>query len=148
MAKQYIRRQIKGMYNHIGSQIFDIEPFKSAAKVMLEFMNQIRTETGIVIEELNLGGGFGIKYVDSDKPVPYGDYMKEISHVVYQTCETLDFPVPYIFMEPGRSIVGEAGITLYRVGGIKEIPNIRTYVFVSISIIPDMLYINQNTVLS
>ena len=80
---------------------------------MLEFMNQIRTETGIVIEELNLGGGFGIKYVDSDKPVPYGDYMKEISHVVYQTCETLDFPVPYIFMEPGRSIVGEAGITLY-----------------------------------
>jgi len=56
--------------------------------------------------------------------------MKEISHVVYQTCETLDFPVPYIFMEPGRSIVGEAGITLYRVGGIKEIPNIRTYVSV------------------
>lgn len=56
--------------------------------------------------------------------------MKEISHVVYQTCEALEFPVPYIFMEPGRSIVGEAGITLYRVGGIKEIPNIRTYVSV------------------
>ena len=129
-ATKFRHVRLKGMHNHIGSQIFDIEPFKSAAKVMLEFMNQIRTETGIVIEELNLGGGFGIKYVDSDKPVPYGDYMKEISHVVYQTCETLDFPVPYIFMEPGRSIVGEAGITLYRVGGIKEIPNIRTYVSV------------------
>ena len=76
MQQKFRHVRLKGMHNHIGSQIFDIEPFKSAAKVMLEFMNQIRTETGIVIEELNLGGGFGIKDVDSDKPVPYGDYMK------------------------------------------------------------------------
>ncbi len=129
-ATRFRHVNLKGMHNHIGSQIFDIEPFQNAAKIMLEFMHQIRQEIGIVIEELNLGGGFGIKYVESDTPVPYGDYMKEISQVVYDTCEKLKFPVPYILMEPGRSIVGEAGITLYRVGGIKEIPNIRTYVSV------------------
>mgnify|MGYP004537733517 CR=1 FL=1 len=122
--------RLKGVHNHIGSQIFDIAPFQAAAKIMLTFMEQIRSETGIVTEELNLGGGFGIAYTKQDTPVPYGDYMKEISGTVSQTCQKLNFPVPFIFMEPGRSIAGEAGITLYRVGSVKEIPNVRTYVSV------------------
>lgn len=129
-AAKFAHISLQGLHSHIGSQIFDIVPFESAAQVMLRFMNQIRTETDITITELNLGGGFGIKYTDADSPVPYGDYMKRISQVIAQTCQELNFPVPYIFMEPGRSIVGEAGITLYRVGGIKQIPDVRTYVSV------------------
>ncbi len=129
-ASQYEHIHLRGLHNHIGSQIFDVEPFVKAAEVMLEFMAQIKTECGIVLEDLNLGGGFGIKYVDSDRPVPYGDYMKEISAAVFKKCEELAMEVPYIYMEPGRSIVGEAGITLYTAGAVKHIPNVRTYVSV------------------
>ena len=95
---------------------------------MLDFIAQIKKEVGVVIEELNLGGGFGIKYVAQDQPVPYGDYMKEISLAVFEKCKELELEIPYIYMEPGRSIVGEAGLTLYQVGGVKEIPGVRTYV--------------------
>ena len=121
---------LKGIHCHIGSQIFDIQPFVLAAEVMLDFMKQIKEETGIEIKELNLGGGFGIKYVDSDTPVAYGKYMEEVSKAIEQKCQTLGLDVPFIFIEPGRSIVGEAGITLYKIGCIKTIPDIRTYVSV------------------
>lgn len=129
-AVKYPNVNLKGMHCHIGSQIFDIQPFVLAAKVMLGFIKRIKDETGTVIQELNLGGGFGIKYVSSDTPVAYDQYMKLVSETVYSLCKELELDVPYIFIEPGRSIVGEAGITLYTVGGIKEIPNVRTYVSV------------------
>ena len=129
-AATYDNIRLRGLHNHIGSQIFDVKPFVAAAEVMLDFIAQIKAETGIVIEDLNLGGGFGIKYLDSDQPVLYGDYMKEISAAIFQKCQALQIDVPYIYMEPGRSIAGEAGITLYTAGAIKHIPNIRTYVSV------------------
>lgn len=129
-AATYENIKLRGLHNHIGSQIFDVKPFVAAAEVMLDFIAQIKAETGIEIEDLNLGGGFGIKYLESDQPVPYGDYMKVISAAIFAKCEALDIQVPYIYMEPGRSIVGEAGITLYTAGAVKEIPNIRTYVSV------------------
>jgi len=119
---------LKGLHCHIGSQIFDIQPFVLAAEVMLDFMKQIKEETGIEIKELNLGGGFGIKYIESDTPVAYGKYMQDVSECIKQKCQALELDIPFIFIEPGRSIVGEAGITLYKVGGIKNIPDIRTYV--------------------
>lgn len=122
--------KLKGLHNHIGSQIFEIAPFHEAVRVMLRFMAQIKRELGLTLEELNLGGGFGIKYVEQDEPVAYGDYMKEISQTVFAVCRELDLDVPAIYMEPGRSIVGEAGLTLYEVGSVKEIPNVRTYVAV------------------
>lgn len=122
--------KLKGLHNHIGSQIFEIAPFHEAVRVMLRFMAQIKRELGLTLEELNLGGGFGIKYVEQDEPVAYGDYMKEISQTVFAACRELDLGVPAIYMEPGRSIVGEAGLTLYEVGSVKEIPNVRTYVAV------------------
>ncbi|MDD5953122.1 MAG: diaminopimelate decarboxylase [Oscillospiraceae bacterium] len=129
-ASSYAHIRLRGLHNHIGSQIFDVDPFVAAAEVMMDFIAQIKQETGIVIEDLNLGGGFGIKYLESDQPVPYGDYMKAVSAAIFQKCDALGLDVPYIYMEPGRSIVGEAGITLYTVGSIKHIPNIRTYVSV------------------
>jgi diaminopimelate decarboxylase len=85
---------------------------------------------GVVLTQLDLGGGFGIKYVSSHDPVEYDKYMQKVSVTVKSTCEKRGIQLPFILIEPGRSIVGSAGITLYTVGSIKEIPNIRTYVAV------------------
>lgn len=121
---------LKELHCHIGSQIFDIDPFVHAAEVMLDFIRSIRDETGHTVECLNLGGGFGIQYTEDDTPKKYDSYMEKVSQTVKAKAEEYGLPVPYIYLEPGRSVVGEAGITLYTVGGIKEIPNIRTYVSV------------------
>lgn len=118
------------LHCHIGSQIFDIDPFVKAAEVMMDFIGQIKRETGHLVTELNLGGGYGIKYTENDNPVPYDNYMAAVSKAVKAKAAENDIPVPFIYMEPGRSVVGEAGITLYTVGGRKEIPNVRTYVSV------------------
>lgn len=116
------------LHCHIGSQIFDIAPFVAAAEIMMDFIAKIKNELGHQITELNLGGGFGIKYVDSDKPVAYEKYMEAVSKAIKAKAEEHNIPVPYIYIEPGRSIVGEAGVTLYTVGSVKEIPNVRSYV--------------------
>lgn len=118
------------LHCHIGSQIFDIEPFVTAAEIMLDFMGKIKAELGLTISELNLGGGFGIMYTQDDNPVPYENYMEKVSVAVKNKAAEHNLPVPFIYIEPGRSIVGESGITLYTVGSKKEIPNIRTYVSV------------------
>lgn len=122
--------ELTELHCHIGSQIFDIDPFVSAAEVMMNFIGDIKKQTGHIISELNLGGGYGIKYTSEDNPTAYDNYMNAVSKMVISKAKEFDIPVPYIFMEPGRSIVGEAGITLYTVGGRKEIPNVRTYVSV------------------
>lgn len=117
-----------GLHCHIGSQIFDIDPFVHAAEVMLGFIAKIKNELGFEVKQLNLGGGFGIKYVDSDTPVAYEKYMENVSVKVKEVCAEKGIAQPFILIEPGRSVAAPAGITLYKVGGIKEIPNIRTYV--------------------
>ena len=119
-----------GLHCHIGSQIFDIAPFEEAARVMLEFIAKIKNELGYVIEGLNLGGGFGIKYLNEHDPKPYEVYLEKVSEVVKDECASLDIKLPKMFIEPGRSIAGPAGITLYTVGARKEIPGIRTYISV------------------
>ena len=119
---------VKGLHCHIGSQIFDIDPFAEAAEVMLKLIADIKAETGHEIDELNLGGGFGIMYTENDDPVPYDKYMERVSQTVKASCEALGLKQPFILIEPGRSMVGPTGITLYTCGGVKDIPNIRTYV--------------------
>lgn len=121
---------VKGVHCHIGSQILDVKPFREAASVMVNFINDVRTETGVTLEILDLGGGFGIKYKDSDKAVPYSEYMEVVAETVKESCSKFNLPLPFIILEPGRSIVGSEGITLYEAGAVKEIPNIRTYVSV------------------
>ena len=122
--------KLVGLHCHIGSQIFDIAPFEEAAKVMLRFIAKIKNELGYKIEGLNLGGGFGIKYVDDNDPKPFELYLEKVSEVVKNECKSLGIDLPKMFIEPGRSIAGPAGITLYTVGARKEIPDIRTYVSV------------------
>lgn len=121
--------KVAGVHCHIGSQIFDRDPFEHAASVMMNFIADLR-DIGIETEELNLGGGYGIKYLPEHDPVDYDCYIEAVSKVVKKVAEERGIKLPKILMEPGRSIVAPAGITLYTVGGIKEIPNIRTYVSV------------------
>lgn len=120
--------KLKGLHCHIGSQIFDLDPFELAATVMLDLFKEVKEQTGVELEELNLGGGFGIKYLKSDRPRPYGDYMRKVSDVVNIYSAELGLKTPFILIEPGRSVVGAAGLTLYTVGAVKKIPDVRTYV--------------------
>lgn len=133
--------KLMGVHCHIGSQIFDIDPFEEAAKVMLEFIAKVKNELNYEIEGLNLGGGFGIKYLNEHDPAPFETYMERVSEVVKNECEKLGIAQPFIYIEPGRSIAAPAGITLYKVGARKEIPNIRTYVSIDGSMADSPRYI-------
>lgn len=121
---------LKGIHCHIGSQIFEIEPFKAAAEVMLGFMAKVKEELSYEIKELNLGGGFGIRYLIDDDAKLYKTFMEQVSVTVKETCKRLKLNIPFIMIEPGRAIVGPAGTTLYTVGTVKTIPGIRNYVSV------------------
>ncbi len=121
---------LAGLHCHIGSQIFDIAPFEEAAKVMLGFIAKIKAELGYEVPGLNLGGGFGIKYMEKDDPQPFEVFLERVSAVVKSECEKLGLTQPFMYIEPGRSIAAPAGLTLYTVGARKEIPNIRTYISV------------------
>ncbi len=119
-----------GIHCHIGSQIHELLPFTETAKIMMNFMAEVKKETGVDTKELNLGGGYGITYTDEDNRIEYPSYMEAVSKIIHESAENLGIKLPFILMEPGRSIVGEAGTTLYTVGAVKTIPNIRTYVSV------------------
>ncbi len=119
--------ELKGIHCHIGSQIFEIDSFHHAAEVMMGFLKKIKEVTGRELPELNLGGGFGIYYEENDAPAPISEFAEIIMHTVTQKAEELKLNVPKVIIEPGRSIVGTVGTTLYTVGSIKNIPGIRTY---------------------
>ena len=123
--------ELKGLHCHIGSQIFDNAPFVEAAVVMLTLYKKIKDELGIVFEDLNLGGGFGIKYTSEDDPLEYNKYMGDVSVAVHDFCDKNEMQIPRILIEPGRSIAGAAGTTLYKIGSIKEIKNVRNYVSIN-----------------
>jgi diaminopimelate decarboxylase len=111
-----------GLHAHIGSQIFELEPYVKAIEVIADFCDSVDLEP----ELLNVGGGLGIAYLDSEEPPPIEDYVDVKVRGVQRVFDR----VPRILVEPGRSLVGNAGITAYRVGTVKEIPGVRTYVAV------------------
>lgn len=118
--------QLKGVHFHVGSQIEGTEAMIETAKLVLHWLS----ENEIKVELLNLGGGFGIKYVEGDESFPIEEGIAEITDAIKETAHSLNYEVPEIGIEPGRSIVGEAGITLYEVGTIKKIPEVNKYVSV------------------
>lgn len=121
---------LKGIHMHIGSQVFALDSFAKAVEVIVHFMDSVRTELGYVVEELDVGGGLGAAYAASDTPSTIKAYGKVVVDDIKAHCEAHGLPVPRILTEPGRSIVARAGVTLYTVGTIKDIPGIRTYVAV------------------
>lgn len=122
--------KVSGVHCHIGSQIFDIAPFTEAAEIMMTFIGDLKDKLGLEIDKLNLGGGYGIRYTEKDDPVPYDNYIQHVSEIVKAAAEKRGVKLPFILMEPGRSIVAPAGITLYTVGGVKDIKNVRKYISV------------------
>lgn len=127
-AAEYEHINLCGFDCHIGSQIFETEPFCDAAVIMLNFMNEFRKKSGITVGELDLGGGFGVKYVENDGALPFKVFIEKVSEALKKASAEMQYPMPKIYIEPGRSIVGEAGLTLYKVGAVKTIKDVRTYV--------------------
>lgn len=121
---------VLGLHCHIGSQIFETTGFLLATKKIFEKMNQWKKEFSYEAKVLNLGGGFGIRYTKEDEPIPPAQYVNEIIVEVKKWIEDYSMKMPEIWIEPGRSLVGDAGITLYRVGSHKEVPNVRKYLAV------------------
>lgn len=119
-----------GLHCHIGSQIFDIEPFSDAADIMVRFIKEIKETLGFEIRELNLGGGLGVAYTEDDPCISYADSIEKIGNIVRSFCATHSINTPRVILEPGRSLVAAAGATLYTVGSVKEIPNFRNYISV------------------
>ena len=120
--------ELRGFHCHIGSQIFEYEPFSDAAKIMIDFIAKIKLEQGYEAQTLNIGGGMGVRYVESDPEIDYAANIKSLAEIIRSECAQKDVNMPQILMEPGRSIVADAGITLYTVGAKKEIPGFKNYV--------------------
>ncbi len=122
--------RLVGIHCHIGSQIFETEPFVLAAEVMVAFAKEIKDTIGTEISEINFGGGYGIKYLTTDRTVSAEESIRLLCEAVVENCKRYSLALPKILIEPGRSIVGSSTMTLYKVGSVKEIKNVRTYVSV------------------
>ncbi|MBC7544998.1 MAG: diaminopimelate decarboxylase [Candidatus Sericytochromatia bacterium] len=122
--------RLSGLHCHIGSQLFDLAGLEAAMRLMVDLMAETRAATGAALPELNIGGGLGIRYRNQDTPPDIATYAAHLIETITARCAVHDLPVPRLLCEPGRSIVGEAGVTLYTVGTIKDVPGIRTYLAV------------------
>lgn len=119
---------LAGFHCHLGSQIFAEDVFERGAQVMLEFIADMKAKHDFDCEQLNLGGGYGVRYTEADPVLDIATKIDEVAKVVKDTVARLGIPLPEIHMEPGRSIVGDAGMTLYKVGTVKKIPGYKNYV--------------------
>jgi len=124
------RLHLTGVHCHIGSQLLGLRAFEKAVEVMVAFMAEVYRRTGYTLQELNLGGGLGIRYLAEDNPPSVAQYAQAVVGSLKAACRHHGLPLPRLLLEPGRSIVGEAGVTLYTIGVVKEIPGVRTYVAV------------------
>nr|BAA14211.1 diaminopimelate decarboxylase [Bacillus subtilis subsp. amylosacchariticus] len=122
--------QLLGVHCHIGSQIFDTAGFVLAAEKIFKKLDEWRDSYSFVSKVLNLGGGFGIRYTEDDEPLHATEYVEKIIEAVKENASRYGFDIPEIWIEPGRSLVGDAGTTLYTVGSQKEVPGVRQYVAV------------------
>jgi len=129
-ASELANLELLGVHSHIGSQIFEVEGFQMAVERVAAFALRVRDELQVTFKVVNLGGGFGIRYVEGDTPLQVSQYVKAITDGVKTHFAALGDTLPEIWVEPGRSIVGDAGTTLYTVGTSKEIPGVRKYVAV------------------
>ncbi len=117
-----------GIHCHVGSQVFDSDVYFKTSDIMLEFAREIKDMFGAKIKILNLGGGYGVKYVESDPEIDIAANIAQVADRIKFKCSELEITVPFIRMEPGRSIVADSGITLYTVGAVKKIPSYKNYV--------------------
>lgn len=119
-----------GLHCHIGSQILDGTSYQKEAEVLLRFVKALKENSGITIRELNLGGGFGVRYTQDDEPIDLEAFLPELLDKVGSLCHDLQIEVPKLLIEPGRSIVAEAGLSIYEIGGVKTTSSGKRYVMV------------------
>ena len=122
--------RLRGLHSHIGSQVMELDPFVRAAESLMEFAAWMARDHRAPVDELDLGGGLGIRYLPTDQPPTIEAYVNALAAVVRRRAEEHRLPLPLLMVEPGRSIVGDAGMTLYTVGAVKTIAGVRTYVSV------------------
>lgn len=120
-----------GLHCHIGSQIFGLESYKITTEIMVDFLQEVREKFDLILSELNLGGGLGIKYTSEEQSPSIEKHVQVIADALKKRATKYNYPLPKLIDEPGRSIVGTAGSTIYTVGTIKEIPGVRKYVAVN-----------------
>jgi diaminopimelate decarboxylase len=121
---------LKGIHCHVGSQLLDTECHEASVGIMADLLGQVKRELGVEFEELNIGGGLGIRYLSTQQPPPLEQFADVVTSILKRKLDEAGLAYPTLLQEPGRYLVGEAGVTLYTVGSVKEIPNIRTYVAV------------------
>ena len=121
---------LMGFHCHVGSQVFDSDVYLRAAAIMLQFIADMKQKYGYEAKELDLGGGYGVRYLESDPEIDIAANIQEVGAAVVAQCKALGLDLPAIRMEPGRSIVADAGMTLYTVGAVKRIPGYKNYVSV------------------
>ncbi len=117
-----------GIHCHVGSQLFESSVFVRSAEIMLDFIKEIKDETGFMCSILDLGGGYGVRYTENDPEIDIEDNIRQVAEFIKCKCNELDINVPEVHLEPGRSIVANAGLTLYRVGNVKVIDGYKNYV--------------------
>ena len=130
MARSMPHLVLRGFHCHIGSQIFSQDSFAVTINIMVGFMKKVMQETGYLAEELNLGGGWGIRYVEEDTPMPLEKYVEELVSETVRCCDFYAVRAPKLIFEPGRAIIGEMGTTLYTVGAMKEVVGNKNYLAV------------------
>ena len=121
---------VTGLHFHLGSGIFEMEPYGKAIDTVLDFAAEMRTRHGFELKELDIGGGYGVQYVTDEVPPSVSQWAEYIIDRITANCRRLGMALPHLIIEPGRAIVARAGAALYRVGAIKDIPGIRRYVSV------------------
>ena len=128
IVNKYDNLKFKGIQAHIGSQIYEQQGFMKLIEIMFEFMDEMKRKMGIEMEKLDLGGGLGIPHTEDDPIIPIKKYIKEMVEKVQKEAKKYDYPLPELMVEPGRSIIGTAGTTLYKIGMIKDIKDIKKYI--------------------
>ena len=119
---------LAGFHCHVGSQLFESSVFIRSAEIMLQFIADVKNTLGYEAKELDLGGGYGVRYTENDPTIDIEDNIRQVAEYFKKKCKELDINEPFVSMEPGRSIVADAGITLYRVGNVKRIEGYKNYV--------------------
>lgn len=119
---------VDGFHSHVGSQIFESDSFNRQAEILIEYAARMKKETDFELKSLNIGGGLGVRYTEKDPLLDIPGRIAEIAEHLNGACEKYDMDMPVVFMEPGRSVVANAGVTLYTTGGTKEVKGYRNYV--------------------
>ncbi|NQT66469.1 MAG: diaminopimelate decarboxylase [Actinobacteria bacterium] len=129
-AGQYKNLELTGIHAHIGSQIFNLSCYDKLIEVMLKFIKEVRDKLGVSITRINIGGGLGVKYIPEEKPPKIEDLARIVYDAVRKYQKKFDVSLDKLYLEPGRSIIGNAGVTLYKVGVVKKINGVKNYILI------------------